>query len=405
MKSLIRVFFPFVLLAALFARLASAQCPLPDNLDGGPCCALTTEVLPPLPTFFQNSLDICWRDCNVDQVRGVNAKFTPLPTVHNCGERMVRAQFFDPASGLLTWSGVLRLTYSRTWMEGGLPPATGRQVWRFLANGDLRPTSAAGAVPCPIPSCTAAFKTVRFTGYIDYAQRCNVFPAQFEEAWMLTHVCDAVDHAPGFPRAGVFHPDRSYSFVGPAAGFVPGPVGPTEGSPGSPFEALRRRRFPAAGTVGPVLCEFEERTQHQLLPLNQFCFCGPSTMPQFFLGNLTAFGACGTLVTTPGGPLLPGFLSMNIGTWTVPGVYPGVESLRWNAGNYDDTDPCTGVVRNAAWFGVTTIGGDPATQVVASGAGAPLPPIFIDQGTSIRTGGATVMNIPYRTDFVLNLNE
>lgn len=393
-------------LTCLFARPPAAQCPMPDQLDGGACCALAAENLPPLPKFQHNALDICWRDCNVDQVRGVNARFTPLQTsAINCGERQVRVQLYDPLSGLLTWSGTLRLVYSRTWMETGLPPANGRQVWRYLANGDLRPTVAAGPVPCPVPSCAPAFNAVRFTGYIDYAQTCNVFPAVWEEAWMLSHVCDGVDHAPGFARAGVFHPDRSYTFVGPAAGFVPGPVGPTEGTPGSPFEALRRRRFPASGTTGAALCEFEERTQHSLLPQGQFCFCGPTPTPQFFLGNLTAAGSCGTLVTTPGGPHLPGFLSMRIGAWTLPGAYPGVEELRWNAGNYDDFDPCTGALRNAVYFGVSTLGGDPAFQVTSAGIGGPLPMIFIDQGTSILPGGLPLMNLPYRTDFVLNLNE
>lgn len=402
-----RVLSLVVFLAGAFARPPSAQCPLPDNLDGGPCCALTAENLPALPLFQHNALDICWRDCNVDQVRGIHAKFTPLQTsVKNCGERQVRVQLFDPISGLLSWSGTLRVVYSRTWLEAGPPPAAGRQVWRFLANGDLRPNATAGVVPCPVPSCAAAFNgAVRFTGYIDYAQRCNVVPATFEEAWMLTHACDGIDHAPGFPRAGAFHPDRSYTFVGPAAGFVPGPVGAAEGTPGSPFEALRRRRFPVPGTTGPVLCEFEERTQHSLLPQGQFCFCGLNPTPQFFLGNLTAAGSCGTLVTTPGGPFLPGFLSMRIGTWTLPGVYPGVEELRWNAGNYDDADACTGVVRNAVYFGVTTLGGDPALEITSAGIGGPLPLTFIDQGTSIRLGGAPVMNLPYRTDFVLNLNE
>jgi hypothetical protein len=391
----------------LFARPPAAQCPLPDNLDVGQCCMITAENLPVLPKFQHQALDICWRDCNVDQVRGLNARFTPLQTsAVNCGERLVRVQFYDPISGLLSWSGTLRLVYSRTWMEGAPPPAVGRQVWRFLANGDLRPTAAAGPVPCPVPSCAPAFNnSVRFTGYIDYAQRCNVFPAVFEEAWMLTHACDGIDHAPGFPRAGGFHPDRSYSFVGPAAGFVPGPLGPIEGTPGSPFEVVRRRRLPAPGTTGPILCEVEERTQHTLLPLGQFCFCGLSTTNQFALGNLTALGACGTSVTTPGGPFLPGFLSMRIGTWTLPGVYPGIEDLRWNVGNYDDVDACTGVTRNAVYFGVTTLGGDPAFQITSAGIGAPLPLIFIDQGTSVAPGGVPLMNIPYRTDFLLNLNE
>jgi len=382
-----------VLVAA--ARPEAAQCPIPDNLDGGPCCALTHEKLPAFPGFKQNVLDICWRNCNVDQVTGLVAKFTNqnilTPTGSDCGERLVKVELFDPASGAPLWTGQLRLVYSRTWLEGPPPPAGQRQVWRFLASGDLRPTTV-GAMPCPVPPCAPAGNNrVRFTGYVDYARRCNVVPAAFEFAWMLTHACDFIDHAPGFPRAGAFHPDRSYTFVGPAAGFVPGPLQPLEGTPGSPFEAVRRNRFPPLGSTGPVLCEFEERAQHALLPSALLCACGAPTQ-QFLLGNLLVNGACGTTVTTPGGPFLPGFLSMGIGTWTVPGVYPGVEALRWNAGNYDEVDACTGVLRNSVFFGVTTLGGDPAVQVLTTGAGAPLPLTFIDQGTSIRLGGGPVMN-------------
>ena len=67
---------------------------------------------------------------------------------------------------------------------------------------------------------------VRFTGFVDYARSCA--DNLYEHAWMLTHQCDQIDHAPGFPRAGVFHPDRPYTFVGPAAGFIVDPIQPIE---------------------------------------------------------------------------------------------------------------------------------------------------------------------------------
>jgi hypothetical protein len=208
----------------------------------------------------------------------------------------------NPAGGD-TWGGKLRMHYSRTWLETGTNQQF--QVWRFLVNGDLVPTAAAGGVPCPVPPCAAPHGgRVRFTGYVDYARDCA--SGQFQFAWMLSHVCDKIDHAPGFPRAGVFHPDRSYTFVGPAAGFVPGPVQPLEGG-ATAFEDVRRLIYPMPGTTGPIMCDFEERIQHSLMPQQQFCSCatGGNPAPQWLLGNLFIGGSCGTTVTTPGGPFLP----------------------------------------------------------------------------------------------------
>jgi hypothetical protein len=115
-------------------------------------------------------------------------------------------------------------------------------------------------------------------------------------------------------------------------------------------------------------------------------------------------GACGATLGLPG-TIVPAFVSMGVGSWTIPGVYPGVEDLRWNAGSYDETDPCTGVVRNTIFYGVTTLGGYPALSVTSGGAGAPLPLVFIDQGNSIRIGGGALANVPYKSDVVLNLNH
>jgi len=384
-----------------------AQCPKPDGLDGGPCCALTQEHVPKIPKFQQDCLEICWRDCNVNGVIPWRAVWSfpniiVFPIATNCGLRTAKLELLDGA-GVSQWSGNMRVLYSRTFMEAN---STGTlvQVWRFLLNGDLSPRATAGPVPCPVPACAAANAgRVHFTGYLDLAEDCATGTDQF--AWMLSHVCDFIDHHVGFPRTGAFHPDRSYSFVGPAAGFVPAPLVPTEGTPGSPFEAVRRIQYPPPGTTGPIQCEFEERAQHSLIPINQFCQCGAPGSNQWLLANMTINGACGTTVTTPGGPLLPGYLSMGIGAWTIAANYPGQEQLRWNCAQYNWVDACATVTTQEVFYGVTTLGGDPAFQVTSGGPISPLPLIFIDQANSLRAGGGLTMNIPYQSDKVINLNH
>ena len=384
-----------------------AQCPSPDNLDGGPCCTITTPSLPFFKSFIQPALDICWRDCNVDTVipltaRWKNVNTSPVPP-SPCLAPMMTLDLFAP--GGIAWTGKLRRQYSRTWIEVD-PGGTTYQVWRFLVNGDMTPTALAGPVPCPVPPCAPAFGgRVRFTGYLDYAKNCAT--GIFHNAWMISHVCDPIDHNPGFPRGGMFHPDRSYTFVGPSAGFVPGPIQPIEGTPGSALEAVRRVNLPPPGATGTT-CEYEENISYSLMPIQQLCLCAamfPAT-PQWLIANLMLAGACGTTITTPGGPFLPGFISMGIGSWTIPGTYPGVERLRWNAGGYDYGDPCIGTARREVFFGATTIDGWFALQLPSFGPGVPLPLTFIDQSNSLRLNPAvTVMNLPYFSDHFLNLNH
>ncbi|MEQ1891249.1 MAG: hypothetical protein ABL998_01800 [Planctomycetota bacterium] len=393
----------------LLAMPAAAQCPQPDGLDGGPCCSLASEKVPQFPKVTQNSLDICWRNCGIDQIGNCTAVWTPLkiqPTTGpDCGTRYTRLDLLDPA-GVLKWSGNLRQIYARTWLET-TPAGTSIQVWRFLVNGDLRAIGTVAAIPCPVPACAPAFnRQVRFTGYIDYAQDCAVAAPNTSIAWMLTHACDAIDHVAGFPRGGAFHPDRSYTFVGPAAGFVPAPVGAIEVTALSPFEAVRRLRPPPAPATSPLVCETEERAAVTINNNNNFCMCsvGAPLNQQWAFSNVNVIGACGTNLVTPGGPFLPGFFSMSIGTWTNAAVFPGVEYARWNVANYDDTDPCTGAVTSKVFYGATTFGGYPAAQLTSAGPGGALPPNFLDQSSSIRPGGGVLMNMAYRSDQILNLN-
>jgi len=399
---LTKIVAPLLSLAAMQSQ-ASAQCITPDGLDGGPCCTPASPNVPIPRQFRQEALSICWTDCDVESVMDCSAEWSLGSTnLSPCAVRNMTLRIRD-GGGAVIWTGRIIVQYSRTWVESG-PTGAPIQVWRYLANGDLRATAALGPDPCPMPPCAIPHGgRVKYTGYIDMAKPCQPAigaPAR-QHAWMLTHACDFIDHQPGFPRGGVFHPDRSYTLVGPAAGFVPLPVQPIEA--GTTVEDAVRR-VDLSG--GPPICLFEERMDCFVDPINEFCLCGPLTAtPQFAVSELGISGACGTSVTS-GGPYLPSFISMSIGTWTDPLTFPGVERLRWNAGGYNYVDPCVPAIRPEAFFGVTTMGGYPAQTVpsVAGTPSVPLLPTFVDQCNALRSG-TTVMNVRWRkSDHFLNIN-
>jgi hypothetical protein len=121
--------------------------------------------------------------------------------------------------------------------------------------------------------------------------------------------------------------------------------------------------------------------------------------------DLFLAGACGTVVQKVIGWFPPGFLSMGIGSWTNPNAYPGLESVRWNAGGYDDVTTCIGVSHPQVFYGATTIGGFSPFQINAGGMGPALPTTFIDQGSSLHPKTqAVIMNVRYISDHILNLN-
>jgi hypothetical protein len=126
-------------------------------------------------------------------------------------------------------------------------------------------------------------------------------------------------------------------------------------------------------------------------------------MPQFVDSGLFVSGGCGTTISSIAGA--PGFRSMAIGSWTLAGIYPGTERLRWNTGFYVYNDACTGVTTTEHFFGVTTMGGFVAHQYLSTGIGATLPLTFVDQASSkLLPAGTTVRNIPYLSDHVFSLN-
>jgi len=408
LKQLIQYIQALTAIFALTSASYAQMCPMPDGLDGGPCCAVAQPQLPNLPQINEATWNLCWQDCDLSYQEQLNIRFSAPSSgalAPGCAPLRTRVRMTDSA-GNMAWRGRLRMQYSRTWVEypGAATSSQQLQIWRFLINGDLVPGPAAGNAPCPVPTSVLAFGRARFTGYIDYAFDCN--SGQFANAvWMLNHACDKFEHEPGYPRAGIFDPNRAYTFVGPASQFTPSAMLPIEGGGGN-LEAIRSiDHSPIGGLFTGPRCLFEEDIQHALDPQGQLCACSPAgTMPQYSFGTLSISGNCGSAIGPDPNVQMPSFVSMGIGRFSDPNRYPGEEALRWNTGRYMRIDGCTGVSSEEAYFGVTTIGGWEAQQVKSFGLGAFLPLTFIDQSNSLRQGNK-ILNVPYYSDHVINLNH
>ena len=404
--------------------------PLPDGLDAGPCDELAFLVLPDFPTFEQDSLQICWKNCSVEKTQTLRAKWRI--TSHSIAGRRTpdmrgRLTIKDSQETVL-WKGRMTMTYSRTWLEDQLPSGETLQVWRFLVNGDLRPTQAAGGSPVFVPTCAAECdNNVRYTGYVDWVR--NLSTGKWENAWMLTHSLGKYEHYQGYPRDNIevvdTHEDRVNCFVGPAAGFVPLAMTPHALPVQSTTqEALRKTRvkfFDVPSHLGGahqgngrllMISQGEESiTGFQTGGSAPFCACKlGGNDPQFTTGTLSITGTCGTNISTgsPSNPYNPPFggyyLSMGIGMWTDVATYPGMEFLRWNMGFYDFMDLDGSQDQKEVFYGVTTLRGYVATALTEDGPGIKLDPGFIDQCNSLWLGGKPTWNIRFRSDHILNLN-
>ena len=211
-----------LLALASLASISSAQCVRPDRLDGGLCCTPAQPFFPTPPGFTQDCLELCWRDCDLEAQVNLKAIWgaSSYSTLGPC-RRIRQSLALEDLAGNLAWKGRFSFQYSRTWLETD-PAGNSMQVWRYLLNGDLKQLPPPAPFPCPVPACAPATNNrVRFTGYMDLARECGTNIQR--NAWMLTHACDAVDHNPNFPRGGVFHPERSFTFVGPSAASRPRP--------------------------------------------------------------------------------------------------------------------------------------------------------------------------------------
>lgn len=386
---------------ALAAQPAAAQC-APDGLNGGPCCAPAAVNLPLFPQRPQeNASFICFDSCQPMLNKLYCARLgAPKPVkiagAIVCGQYDIRYQLLDCATGAVVWSGSMRATYSRNWLENAVAGAVPMTVWRFILNGDLLPGPALPNTPCDRPSCLNQYARVYWTGYIDYALDCAT--GQWSIAWMLDHECDAIHHPAGSirpaPAVGL-HPSRSFSIVGPGATFVPASAALIQSDGPITQGAMRFNNWAAT----PAICTFEEPIQGAFVAQNQFCMCTTAGPGQYISSFVQAQGNCGSSVNpSPLGPVL----QKRIGGWTNPNVFPGNEFVFLDFGYLATTGACAGTVSQEWYEGVETIGGFPANDF----AGVALGRQFEDFGScnSSPTSAATRIGAPHVSYFVLNMN-
>jgi hypothetical protein len=410
---------------------SSAQCIQPDYLWWGsfydhPQCSLAPLTLPTFPGFNQEALELEWQDCALKTQDSVTVKwgapFNPVsvPGAPASTQDMTsQVRLTDTSSGDLIGNGSFNLTYSRTWSEDS-NTSKYWQVWRFLVNGDLRYSMSAGNPSLSVPACAVRHQgRVRYTGYVDWAVNCST--GEWSNSWMLTHAPDEFEHVPGHPREGGFHCARAFTFVGPANGFIANSLLPTEsGMQGDDYRSLVRRvrrpkkaLVPATGLASPSVfvpsSSFEEQVGFTIQPKAQGCPCASSGTGQFATATLVINGDFLTTLKSTD-QLVTEFTSMSIGSWTDPSVYPGAEDVRWNIAEYEYFEPCTNSSRMEIFHGVTTMGGHEAFAVSKGFLFDPgywtewLPTLFIDQSNALRKG-KTSMNLPFRSDHILNLNS
>lgn len=405
---------------ALVAGPAFGQCPMPDGFDGNNDCigVFPTVTLPEFPPMEVESTLICWKDCSVETQVPVIARWGRLrPATKGripalCSVYLSRLDLVDPASGDVAWTGAVSTFYARTWVEND---GDGRQyqVWRFLTNGNMRALAAAGAAPCPVPACAASFGgRVHFFGHLDVAEECA--SGQRFLAFSFDHDCDEYHHRAGYARAGTFHPDRSFTFVGPSAGFVPDPVMPNPSIGLPSFGSYRNSDLVSKVTATPPrgdICLFEEGLFQGLNQAtgDEFCTCagpggGPAQYSKYWFGGGTASRDLVTAIEFPTPDAYK--ISKSIGSWTLPGTFPGVEQLRIDHALCDVEQECPQTFVGTQWFfGVRTDGGFAGSDLTRFGVGVPLDPEYVDMGNAkVYPGFATTTNVRYVSDIIIAIN-
>ena len=347
--------------AAALGTAASAQCNQPDQLQGA-CCAPTQLNVPNFPSAELFGSALRYDACSaIDLGECVEIKLgAPQPTP-NCSVFTSSLEVVD-CSGTAVLEGTLRLDYARTWLETG--PGGLMQVWRYLVKVDMMRSSTGVESENIIPSSLDTYDSIFYHGYVDYARRCQ--SGVLDVVLGLYHGCDRLQHQPGLSfNPGVFDPETQFAIVAtsnPAQVFVPN-VFPAASQPVT-TTALRT-------TSTPVCQNRQPGDQGQYLFQGEGCLCPASLNSQQFASiNMRAGSVCGsdarTLNVTPNAPW-PDLLTISLGNFSDPNLYPGDEQLRVDEGLFLYRDACAESVDYEVFYGVETKNGFPAQPLEGAG--------------------------------------
>lgn len=389
------------LLGSMFFVLpASAQC-MPDGLSFAPCCGQASVTLPAFPPISQAIQFICFDSCQPVLVANYCVDIgTPNSVLISgqpvCGAYHIRFKVKNCGTSTFLWNGLVNAYYSRNWQETpvvGQPPIT---IWRFNINGDFLPTPQLPNNSFQRPACLGTYTRVYWSGYIDYALDCTT--NTWSVAWNLNHECDGIHHIGGTARpapSGGLHPTRSFSFVGPGAGFSVSSTGTAQGNGPITQEAVRWNRWSNA----PAICTLEEPATGTFQALSPFCFC-VSGGNQYIPTNVNATGVCGTNVSPS--PLY-GFYQKRIGSWTNPSVYPGTQDLLFDFGYLAYMNGCNGQFTQEWFEGGETLGGYPKFDFNSMALGNQFEDLA--SASVSRLNQATKIGGPHVSYYILNFNQ
>jgi hypothetical protein len=390
--------------AALAPSRARAQC-MPDMLDSVACCMPVSAALPVFPAINQSAKFICFRDCNVQIDANLCVTIdAPVPALGTCGVYLIKFKVRLCGGAMpILFQGNLRAHYSRNWLETDSSGST-IGVWRFLLNGDMLATAFLQADPAWLspnvqPGCYSTYGREYVAGYVDYAFDCTA--STWTASWAFNHDCDRIHHPPSSQRAapaGGYHPNRTWTFLGPGAGFVVDPVTTLTGMGPVADEAFRWNDWSTA----PNICRGEEGMSGNVGVNGFFCPCatGPGA-GQYDNTFISILGACGSGANPAMIPEVP-MLQKRIGHWADPTTFPGFEYLDIVMGDLEYRNGCTFLGGMEFMEGVTTLGGFPAVSY----GGLVFGRTQMDLGSSNRAPTLLTrrVGVPHVTQYLMNIN-
>ncbi len=320
----------FGVLFALSSGASAQSCITGDDgLFTGGCCDFVSPTLPNFPEWQSDAQWLSIRGCD-PELRAPGRFRISAPNFITCDTAQYEAKYTVDFGGgqLVDWEGRLNAKYARTFAH---VTSTDRslQVWRFIINGDFRPSpNAFLPSAAQVPPSVALFDRVHFVGHIDYA--CDG-QGGYDIAVSLQHLPGCIAHGSLSDRPAMgplSHPDRSYYLIAPQAFNV----GAGQGTEPQGTLVGDDMRF----TTTPFQrCYSEQRIrQTELRSVFRSCPCvGPTGSMPWYTQETRIAAQCGgqTTVFSPVaiGPAVPAGLNLQVvGQWALPaGQYPERQTL------------------------------------------------------------------------------
>lgn len=375
--------------------------------DTGNCCALTGASLPiAFPAAEQEIRYFTWNNCNLARNKTLCVELSALEfardgegDVIGCGTYKLPVSMLTCGQQALPlFSGELIATYSRTWVEKQPTEDPDTQVWRFMINGDLAPSSFVlaryGDNP-HLPQCQATYAgLIHWFGYIDYRRDCSTL--EWETEWVLEHACDRFHHDQGSLRTGTYHPGRSFNFAGPST-FTPTTdysifdLDVRDSSPG-----LRKIEY--NGNDFARCYRYENFHSTATFTLDPECACGVPGEEQYIHTQLDATTSCISEITAPAIRKKLGYFEhpefgilRRITMWVGPSLF---------------VDECAESTRFEYLEGVEVLSNRTENfKLTESGDLVPLGATFVDLASSNDDTGGPLQGVPHFSRLHINLNR